>query len=213
MTVPPQPKIYHICHMDRLRSMVDDGHLWCDAELARRSIAGTTIGMANIKQRRMSELRLKSYPDLFVGSCVPFNFCPRSVMLFLLHRGNHPDLTYCGGQEPIVHLEADLHATVKWAESQNRRWAFTRSNAGSRYFEDCSDLNALSDLDWRAIAARDWQSCKEEKQAEFLVEQLFPWHLVERIGVRSLRVQRHVADVLENISHQPLLQIKPEWYY
>ena len=51
-------------------------------------------------------------------------------------RANHPSLAYTGGQEPIVHLEADLHQTVAWAEQNRLRWAFTLSNAGSYYFED-----------------------------------------------------------------------------
>jgi hypothetical protein len=44
--VPPQPKIYHIAHVDRLPSIVADGFLWCDAEVVRRAPAGTTIGMS-----------------------------------------------------------------------------------------------------------------------------------------------------------------------
>lgn len=109
--VPPQPKIYHIAHVDRLPSIMADGFLWCDAEVVRRAPAGTTIGMNNIKQRRLHELRLSSHPDLHVGDCVPFYFCPRSVMLFLIHRRNQ-ELAYTGGQEPILHFEADLHAAV-----------------------------------------------------------------------------------------------------
>ncbi len=36
--VPPQPKIYHIAHVDRLPSIVADGFLWCDAEVIRRAL-------------------------------------------------------------------------------------------------------------------------------------------------------------------------------
>ena len=55
-------------------------------------------------------------------------------MLYLIYRRNE-ELTYKGGQEPIVHLEADLHATIAWAQQNARRWAFTLSNAGAYYFE------------------------------------------------------------------------------
>jgi hypothetical protein len=61
-------------------------------------------------------------------------------MLYLIYQANHQELTYRGGQGPIVHVEADLRATVAWADAQMRRWAFTLSNAGARYFEDRSDL-------------------------------------------------------------------------
>ena len=33
MTVPAQPKLYHIVHVDRLRSIVADGRLCCDRAL------------------------------------------------------------------------------------------------------------------------------------------------------------------------------------
>lgn len=136
MTVPVQPKIYHIVHVDRLQSIIADGCLWCDAEIVRRTPTGTVIGMNSIKKRRLHDLTLTSYPQLHVGDCVPFYFCPRSVMLYMIYRGNDPELPYRGGQEPIIHLQADLHASVAWAQTYHKRWAFTLSNAGSYFFED-----------------------------------------------------------------------------
>ena len=85
MPVPAAPKIYHIIHVDRLASVIADGCLWCDAQVLQRNRPGTQIGMSNIKQRRLLELRLSSHPGLLVGGCVPFYFCPRSVMLFIIH--------------------------------------------------------------------------------------------------------------------------------
>ena len=148
MLVPMQPKVYHIVHVDKLASIVADGWLWCDAETTRQNSPGTSIGMPHIKQRRLG-LALKSHPDLHVGQCVPFYFCPRSVMLHRISVRNS-DLTYRGGQAPIVHLEADLRQTVAWAGANRRRWAFTTSNAGSFYFEDYADLNDLAKVDWNA---------------------------------------------------------------
>ena len=139
MPPPTEPKIYHIVHMDRLASIVADGALWSDAELQRRARPGTTIGMSTIKQRRLTT-PVKCRPGLKVGDCVPFYFCPRSVMLYMIHMANDPELDYRGGQGPILHLEADLQEVVTWAERQERRWAFTLSNAGSLYFEDRCDL-------------------------------------------------------------------------
>lgn len=213
MPVPPQPKLYHICHVDRLPSIVADGCLLCDAEIAQRAPSGTTIGMSDIKRRRMQELTLSSRPGLHVGDCVPFYFCPRSVMLYLIRQANHPGLTYRGGQGPIIHLEADLRATVAWADAQPRRWAFTLSNAGARYFEDRANLAQLDEVDWPAVQARDWRNCKEGKQAEFLLEKSFPWHLVERIGVRSQAVYQQAVRALPSGGHRPRVEILPNWYY
>lgn len=210
--VPPQPKIYHIAHVDRLPSIVADGFLWCDAEVIRRAPAGTTIGMSSIKQRRLTQ-PLSSHPGLHVGDCVPFYFCPRSVMLYLIYQGNHQELAYRQGQGPILHFEADLHAAVAWANAQAVRWAFTLSNAGSYFFEDRNDLARLNEINWTAVQARDWRTHKEGKQAEFLVEQRFPWHLIERIGVQSPIVYRQVVNALPPNGHRPTVEVRPEWYY
>ncbi|TVR83394.1 MAG: DUF4433 domain-containing protein [Rhodospirillales bacterium] len=217
MTVPAAPKIYHIVHVDRLPSIIAEGGLLCDAEIVRRQAAGqamgTTIGMSDIKQRRLTRLMLDSHPDLFVGQCVPFYFCPRSIMLYLIQRANHEELTYRGGQGPIVHLEADLADTVAWADGNALRWAFTLSNAGAFYFEDRADLAQLGEIDWDAVQARVWRGKKEGKQAEFLVEQSFPWGLASRIGVGSQQVYGQVRAALQAAGHKPHVEIKPDWYY
>lgn len=214
MSAPPaEPKLYHIVHVDRLGSIIADGCLWSDAEVSQRDPPGTGIGMKDIKRRRLTELRLSSHPDLHVGDCVPFYFCPRSVMLYLIWRANHRELSYRGGQGPILHLEVDLRRTVAWAERNRRRWAFTLSNAGARYFEDRCDLACLGEIDWDAVQARDWQQRKEGKQAEFLLELSFPWHLVERIGVQSRATYTAAVNALPAHGHRPPVEIRPEWYY
>ena len=218
MPPPTEPKIYHIIHADRLQSVLADEHLLSDSQMALREDAGTTIGMSEIKARRL-ELALASHPTLHVGECVPFYFCPRSVMLYLIWRANHPGLAYRGGQQPIVHLEVDLRSTVEWAEREGLRWAFTLSNAGAYYFEDRSDLELLDEVDWDAVAATTWSggdvpsSVQHGKQAEFLVEDRFPWHLVERIGVASRDIAQQVAGTVREATYRPALEIRPDWYY
>lgn len=219
MPIPDEPKIYRIIHVDQLWSIVDDGWFWCDAEIARRSPAGTSIGMAGIKRRRLSELTLDSHPDLHVGDCVPFYFCPRSIMLYLIYQANHPELDYRGGQGPIIHLEANLQETVAWAEEQGHRWAFTQSNAGSYFFEDHADLAHLGKIDWNAVQNDGWgyrgvpQSVREGKQAEFLVENSFPWSLISRIGVNSRPIYDKVRETISDATHQPTVEIRNDWYY
>lgn len=213
MTIPSPIKIYHIVHVDRLPSIVATGGLLSDAMVQTQALVGTMIGMNNIKQRRLTELQLASHPGLFVGACVPFYFCPRSVMLYLIHRRN-PELTYQNGQEPIIHLQADLRTVVEWANAQPARWAFTLSNAGSYFFEDRSDLARLGEINWPAVQATDWRGgLKEGKQAEFLLEQQFPWHLVERIGVTNRPIYQQVVNALPARGHRPQVEIRPDWYY
>lgn len=176
MTTPPQkPLIYHITHVDNLPSIVADGCLWSDAVMTDRGGPAGAIGMTTIKQRRL-ERPVTCHPTTRVGDCVPFYFCARSVMLYLLHRGNHEDLTYRGGQEPIVHIEADLEAAIRWAESLRRPWAFSLQNAASNYAQFRRDRANLQEVNWEAVRATDWRPplVKEGKQAEFLLYEGFP---------------------------------------
>ena len=76
-----------------------------------------------------------------------------------------------------------------------------------------SNLAQLHELDWQAIHARQWQNCKEGKQAEFLIEQSFPWHLVESIVVQSQQIQQQVVNTLQMAVHQPPVTINTNWYY
>jgi hypothetical protein len=211
---PPNPKIYHITHVDNLASIVRDGALFSDAVMIARGGPDATIGMSTIKQRRLS-LPVDCHEGTRVGEYVPFYFCPRSVMLYLIHRGNSPELAYRGGQGPIVHLESDLHEVIAWADGAGRRWAFSLSNAGARYAQFRRRSDQLDRIDWAAVAANDWQApeIKEGKQAEFLVHGSFPWTLVARIGVASAGIRNRVLAAMEGASHQPRVGIAPGWYY
>lgn len=211
---PAQPKIYHITHIDNLQSIIADGELVSDAAMITLSKPAAAIGMSTIKKRRLL-LPVECHSGDCVGEYVPFNFCPRSVMLFVIYRGNHPELSYRDGQGPVLHLEADLHSVVAWANTVNRRWAFSLSNAGASYAEFRANLADLGQIDWGSVAATDFRSpdVKEKKQAEFLVHGSFPWSLVTRIGVHSLGIWQQVDVALRLAAHRPVVEVKPDWYY
>ncbi len=215
MPIPENPKIYHIVHWDRLASIVSDNALLCDSIITGTGReAGTTIGMSSIKKRRL-ELEMPSHPGTYVGEYVPFYFCPRSVMLYLIYRANHPELTYRGGQETIVHLEFDLRAVIDWAASNKRRWAFSLSNASAYYTQFRTDRNGLHEINWNAVAANDWRQSevREAKQAEFLVHRAVPWHLVSRIGVISPQIGNQVIRTISMAAHKPGVEVMRQWYY
>lgn len=215
MAVPARPLVYHITHVDNLSRVLADGGLLSDAIVVARGGPAVAIGMSSIKERRLRELRVKCHPETFVGEYVPFYFCPRSIMLYLLHMGNHPELTYRGGQGPIVHLVADLREVVEWSEGDGRRWAFSLSNAGARYTEFRNALERLGEVDWDAVTNNDFRSSevKEGKQAEFLVHEFLPWELVREIGVRSEEVAAQVRAILAGTGHVPRVAVRPEWYF
>jgi hypothetical protein len=215
LATPAEPKIYHITHVDNLRQIVADGGLLSDAAMSERGGPEAAIGMHTIKRRRREELRVPCHPDTKVGDFVPFYFCPRSVMLYVIYCQNHADLAYRGGQGPILHLEADLRETIAWANENRVRWAFSLSNAGAWYTSFRSEVAHLDEVDWGAVENPDFRApeTKEGKSAEFLVYGGFPLDLVKQIGVLSHEVGDRAADAVADSPHDPAVTVRPDWYF
>jgi hypothetical protein len=210
--VPASPKVYHITHVENLTSIVGSGYLRSDAVMRTQPSDHSVIGMSHLKQARLAR-RVDCHEGDCVGDFVPFYFAPRSVMLYLIWKGNHPELAYREGQERVVYLEADLNEVIHWAESYRCKWAFSLSNASAAYAEFRNTRAALVELDWTAIHATDWKACREAKQAEFLVHGSFPWQLFRKVGVSSGQVATEVGRILSATQHRPLVEIKRDWYY
>ena len=215
MSDPRRPKIYHITHVRNLPLVLEAGRIWSDAKRLELRLSCTIVGMSEIKRRRLEELPVHCHKGTMVGQYVPFYFCPRSIMLYILHQGNHPEITYREGQGPIVHLQADLRRVVAVANEYKVRWAFTNCNAGARYATFFNSMDRLGEVDWPAVEATDFRSAsiKEGKQAEFLVYESFPWSLVERIGVANQMVLQQVQVVLAESIHQPPVAVERSWYF
>jgi hypothetical protein len=211
---PARPKIYHITHVDNLTSIITNGAVLSDAAMMARGGPAVGVGMSNIKQRRLS-LPIECHKGSYVGEYVPFYFCPRSIMLYVISRRNHSELLYTGGQEPILHLEADLHEVIAWADANQVRWAFSLSNAGAMYTQFRSRVDQLDQINWQAVAAADFRpsDVKEGKQAEFLLHGSFPWFLVSRIGAYSIAFQERAAACITGAAHRPTVVVQRQWYY
>jgi hypothetical protein len=211
-TAPTRPKIYHITNVANLASIAGSG-LLSDAAMIARGGPAVAIGMSKLKTRRLT-LPVTCHGGDFVGDFVPFYFCPRSVMLYLLHKGNHLDVSYQGGQDPIVHLEADMHDVIEWATKHGVRWAFTPRNAAAIYnVEFFASVGRLDEIDWTAVDATSWSGVMERKQAEFLVHGCVPWELFSAIGVHSQTILEQTNQAISSAAHKPPVTIRRHWYY
>jgi len=213
--IPKNPKIYHITHIDNLDNILRDKVLWSDAKRLEFGLECQIVGMSKIKKARLEEAEVKCHSGTKVGEYVPFYFCPRSVMLYILRMGNHPDIDYHEGQGPIIHLQADLKAAVKWATDNGIRWAFSDINARTSFAQFYNDMSQLNDvINWSAVEATYWRDAaiQEYKQAEFLTYESFPWELVEKIGIYNRRVRGQVIEKLGSRA-SPEVSIEKDWYY
>ncbi|QIL01618.1 DUF4433 domain-containing protein [Sphingomonas sinipercae] len=215
--MPPCPanaKIYHIVHIDRLPSILAAGGLLSDARMRAAGACGTTIGMGDLKATRLRR-QVDVRPRTFVGDYVPFYFCSRSIMLYVIHMANHPALAYRGGQQPIIHLEADLARVLDWVEEQEVPWAFSLGNATAVFTEFRAHRGSLDELRWDLIPRTMFTDpeVKEAKQSELLVHDFFPWELFDRVGTHSDPIAMQVAQALQGQPHRPLVQRMSGWYY
>lgn len=213
--VPDQPKIYHITHVQNLQRIIQSGYIWSDRERLAQELDCQVVGMPRIKQRRLEEIEVSCNPGTKVGDYVPFYLCPRSVMLYIFFKKNHPDLPYREGQEPIVHLVADMNKCARWANEAGIPIAFSTSNAGSFTADFYSQQKDLDKIDWRAVTSRMFRDpeIRERKQAEFLMYRAFPWQLIERIGVFDDERRSQVSEAVATSAHQPEIKVENSWYY
>ncbi len=198
--------ISHITHIDNLLGIVAEGRLWSDAQRIQRGFVSQNIGYSHIKERRLRR-PVHVAANGTIGQYVPFNFCTRSVMLYVISRG-HDD--YNQGQTPIIHLISDTD-TVR---NSNSACFFTDIHADLDYAEQIEDFHRLGELDFKMIQVEKyWQDFKEKKQAEFLAFDSVKWQTISKIGVISQEVARKVDKILEGSSHKPQVIVEPNWYY
>ncbi|GEN11381.1 protein of unknown function [Myxococcus fulvus] len=203
---PKDPEIFHISHLNNLQGVIVEGGLFSDGGIVRRKMSATNIGNTRIKTARLTK-PVPSHPGTFVGDFVPFYFCPRSVMLYVVNRGStgHPP----GCQVDIVHLVSRVGSAMSLG-----KWAFTTTNAAADYTTQFhTSLVDLPRVQWHAMPQDDWKQCKEERQAEFLVLDFFPWTAIHEIWVHGPATQQKVRSLLGATAHRPPVHVRPDCYY
>jgi hypothetical protein len=164
------------------------------------------IGYSHIKQRRLNRPVLVGVGGK-LGDYVPFNFCNRSVMLYVVSRG-HAD--HAEGENEIVHLVSSVNTAI----ALKRPWAFTDQHADLGYAAYFDAIEKLGEVDWTVMPRTQWggdDELKAKRQAEFLIHEEFPWSAVESIGVKNAAVAAKVRALLPQ--GRPPVAIQPDWYY
>lgn len=198
--------VSHITHIDNLASILQQGRLWSDSKRIELGFINQNIGYSHIKDRRL--LRSVSVAaGGTIGQYVPFNFCPRSVMLFVIYKG-HED--FKGGQDRVLHLISNTD-TIRLT---NEHCFFTDIHADLDYAEQIDDFDRLSELDInRIINEKYWTDFKEEKQAEFLAFESVQWQNIHQIGVKNQNIADEVNVLLQAVQHKPEVVVRSDWYY
>ena len=209
--------VYHFLHIDNLESVFSSGFLYSDGYIRDHGMQNVCVGMNRLKDRRLT-IDIPQFPDLKVGYCVPFYFCVKSVMLYLIKRADSPDLPYKGGQDPIVYLRFDFDRLWEWAHVSNLRTLLTSGNASAEMAESYLEKDAVRCLDWKAIRSRYWGGddlLKHRKAAELLVEGWVEAGLVSEIGVISEPYREAVAEIISRYPRFARIpvNVRRDWYF
>ncbi len=204
---PVAVQIFHITPLANLAAIAAKGGLLSDAAL--EAVPHEVVGYSHIKSRRLMEYRIPCCGQRFVGEFVPFYFCPRSPMLFVINKGRTG--LQPGSQGSIVHLVS----TVAIGVATGRQFAISDGNAGAAYTRFAGSLDALDELDWAVIKSDDWGGeRRNRKSAEFLIADQFPWSSVREIGCMDAGAQLRVQAILAEVGGVgPAVNVRRNWYF
>jgi hypothetical protein len=202
---PDDPPIFHITHLANLAGIVREGGLWCDQQRVARGLTTTNIAYGHIKSRRL-EREVPVAAGGALGSYVPFNFCPRSVMLYPISTGR---TGVADGQARVLHLVSSVTRAI----ATGRPWAFTDRHAELQHALYFDHPSKLGEVPWAVMRLVQWSEVKEQRQAEFLVHQFFPWTAITQIACLDATVAEQVRICLEGQAHQPAIEVRSQWYY
>lgn len=204
--------IFHITHVKNLASIIREGGLHCDRKAAARSLVNVGIAHQHIKKRRAGR-PVPVGPGGTLDDYVPFYFAPRSPMLYSINGGYVEG--YSEGQQSVIHLVSSAEAV----EAAGLPFVFTDGHADMDLSDFFDDLDDLGKIDWNIMRAKYWADTDEDgdrkrrRQAEFLVDEFFPWSLVAGMAVLDARIRHQAAKILEESDHKPLVKVRRGWYY
>ncbi|WP_182345763.1 DUF4433 domain-containing protein [Tomitella gaofuii] len=212
MLGPDDAAIFHVTHIDNLRSIIREG-LYADRGIAERGGEPRSVGNREIRDaRRRREVTVP--PGGAVGDYVPFYFAPRSPMLFTLTRGGGPKHGFDGDCSDLVYLCTRL-SVIRGLSLAS---VFTDRNAAKVTAEQTDDASRLGTLiDWELMNAALWFDTPDEpdrmerRMAECLVHRHVPWSAVTYVGVHDARRMSVVRGMLS--TGHPKVGVQEDWYY
>jgi len=166
-------------------------------------------------QSRRARTMVACGPGGSLHDYVPFYFGDRGPMLLNLHTNRVPG--YTDGQAALGYLVV----SVEEVAAAGHGFVFFDGHALASFSQAFDDLDALKQLDWPTIGARQWSDTADDpdrqrrKQAEFLVHRQLPWSLVRGVAVMDQTRRQQVESILAGFPsalHRPVAVV-PKWYY
>lgn len=174
--------------------------------------APVSIAYEGIQQRR-AETEVPIHPFGTLHDYVPFYFAPRSPMLYAIHKRKLEG--YTGSQQDIIYLITK----VQIIETNHIPYIFTDGHAIMALSEFYNQSSDLDKIDRQIMKGTYWNDTEQDgdrkrrRQAEFLVKDFLPLHLLKGIAVKNTETETNVKKILERYGNILPVRVKYEWYY
>lgn len=204
-------QIFRITHIDNLPFILRHGLYAPNSDVKDPDFR--TIGYPTLIDYR-KERKVPIAPGGVLADYVPFYFWYRSPMLYVIYRGNDPEVIQTP-QSEVVYLVSAIEALIQ----NNCQFVFTDRHAKLEYAKFYNNPGDVRDkLQWEWIKSDDWgrqfgPERKEMKQAECLVFNHVPREAITGIAVRDEVALNKVQDYLHESELKIITKIKPGFYY
>lgn len=208
-----EQRIYHVTHISNLAGILESGALLADASKARGTRPAVDISSAENRESRRATL-VAGQGSFSVARYVPFFLSPNaSVWDTIRAQVADPRLTLDAHGSDAYDFVI-LVSTVKkvrdarTGESDSAAVVTDGDAAGmlTRFGTTTEDAQRIL----RKLRANP--ESEGILEAEFLVEEAFPYELVTLIGVANDRVRDAVKPILAASAHRPKVAVYPPWF-
>ena len=203
-------QIFRITHIDNLPFILRHGLHCPNAEVTDPDFV--PIGYPTLIAYR-SNRAVPVEPGGMLADYVPFYLWPKSPMLYVIHRGNDPEVISTP-QKDIIYLVSSFDAL----QEHGCRFVYTDRHAKLEYAVFHNDPTQIDRLNWPLIKTDEWgrqygAERKELKQAECLVHRYVPLEALLGIAVMTEESAAVVNGHLLNSGCPLSVKVKPTFYF
>ena len=208
--IPEKTGIYRITHLKNLPFILKNGLHCPNSET--QDTAFVSIGFPTlVANRNTRTVEINPYGTL--ADYVPFYFAVKSPMLYVIYKGNDPEVINTP-QEEIIYLVS----TLGKLNEHGLQYIFTDRHAQLDYANFYSLNEDLDKLNWEIIRTPYWgrqygPERMEVKQAECLIYKHLPVQAIIGIGCYNERVVEQVRTIVSEHHLNIETKVKNNWYF
>lgn len=208
--LPEKTGLYRITHYRNLPFILKNGLHCPNSSLDDPEFV--PIGFPTlVAQRNVRNVELAPFGTL--ADYIPFYLTVKSPMLYVIHKGNDPEVIVTP-QDEIIYLVS----TFGKLDELDIQYLFTDRHAQLEYAKFYSSSKDLDKLNWKIIKTDEWgrqygPDLKEIKQAECLVHKHLPVKAIIGIGCFNERIADKVRSMVSSHNLNIETKVKINWYF